>query len=239
MKNALLVLLIIGAITSFRYNPIISVLIISGILFYWYRKHKNKQMEQLQQAEAPFDSALRATNPDIVKLCITDLQNMNILECVPESILNRWVIMAANNNDRAAIPPEEIKIYFPTITKNEMNYIRSSIQHTVRARVKIDELYNDGYKYCVWRSGACPRHTKLEQLIFPTKLQIPHEITKDQTTIGAIYPGQGYRCLCYADPLIIADQVSVEPICFYNGSTIKNITKDDVDHLIPLEMRGE
>lgn len=81
MKNALLVLLIIGAITSFRYNPIISVLIISGILFYWYRKHKNKQMEQLQQAEAPFDSALRATNPDIVKLCITDLQNMNILEC--------------------------------------------------------------------------------------------------------------------------------------------------------------
>lgn len=238
MKNALLILLMIGAVTSIRDNPTASVLIISGIIFYWYRNHKKKQTESAEKPEIQFHSSRQTVDPAMITLCVEDLRNMNILECVPDAVLERWAMMSADNNIRSAIPLEEIKIYFPSVTKNEMAYIRTSIQHTVRARVKMNELYNDGYEYCVWRSGACPRHTKLEQLIFPTQLQIPHKITKEQTMIGSIYPGQGYWCLCYADPLIIADQVPIDPICFYDGSAIKTITKEDINHLIPPEMRG-
>ena len=136
------------------------------------------------------------------KWAYTELQKMKFLEHVPKRVLREWAKRCVLSNERETISCEEIRIYFPGLTKNDSKYLAASISNTCRTFWDIQQAKECDAKFYLWKSSACPTHKRMNNIICPIDEPVSKSIVKDDMITGDSYPGEGYRCLCILSPLL-------------------------------------
>ena len=84
-----------------------------------------------------------------------------------------------------------------------------------------------GCRVYIW-SSVCDKHKHLKNLIVDFDVPLPTSITKDDSVVGPIHAGQGYRCTCYARPIISQSDLPCAPIKMFNGEKIVRVSKRDI-----------
>lgn len=136
------------------------------------------------------------------KWAYTELQKMKFLEHVPKRVLREWAKRCVLSNERGTISCEEIRIYFPGLTKNDSKYLAASVSNTCRTFWDIQKAKECDAKFYLWKSSACPTHKRMNNIICPIDEPVSKSIVKDDMITGDSYPGEGYRCLCILSPLL-------------------------------------
>lgn len=175
---------------------------------------KDKSAKNWEQA---FNSTYRNMSGDIwnifrlkylfhgkraTKWAYTELQKMKFLEHVPKRVLREWAKRCVLSNERETISCEEIRTYFPGLTKNDSKYLAASVSNTCRTFWDIQQAKECDAKFYLWKSSACPTHTRMNNIICPIDEPVSESIVKDDMITGDSYPGEGYRCLCILSPLL-------------------------------------
>ena len=175
--------------------------------------------DELSRERAPYMS-------QAINFGVQELSKMTKLQAIPVAVIRQWATQAVSDSGRDAIDLEEVRRYFPGMTKQDAEYMVASIQNTCRVFWDLQRPRSAGITHYIWKSDACQQHKHLDQLVCPIDEPLPESITKDPSIHGPIYPGEGYHCLCYLAPVINAyDPPS--PIHLYENGKITTISKKE------------
>lgn len=192
----------------------------------WREAMAQSQSNKSDIAYNDLDKRRRPYMQQAEEFGIKELQKMVFLKDIPLNVLSTWAKAAVNDIDRSSIGIEEIKKYFPKMTKKDAEYMESSIQHTCRSFWDITEAKPAGCTHYIWLAYD-DQHNHMNNLVCPIDEQIPSHIVNDPDIIGSSYPGEGYRCLCMAMPIISEDDAPSSPIKLYENGKIQKITKKE------------
>lgn len=198
------------------------------------QKNKNRNMAiEQNQSNIPKDLCVSVENRRIPyeeqakDFGFKELQKMEFLKNVPKNTLSEWANLCTKNTGRSSIGIDEIRRYFPEMTKKDASYLESSIQSTCRAYWEFVDFKKAGVTHYIWKADTNDQHAHLNNLVCPINEQIPCEIVNDPDILGSSYPGEGYRCLCWAMPILDESDAPPEPIRLYENGNIKNISKSE------------
>ena len=188
------------------------------------------RQEQGNQPNVFYDAVISRRKPywdEAKKQAFIDVQKLKIAECIPKDVLKDLSDKAVTGVDRTDVTREDIEKYFPTTKKGDLQYIASSIMLTARFFWEKKESQAAGCSLYVW-SSACDKHKHLNNLIVDFDVPLPTSITKDDSVIGPIHAGQGYRCTCDAIPIISQSDLPYAPLKMFNGAKIVRVSKKDI-----------
>ena len=155
---------------------------------------------------------------------ICELRKLKDLSCVPDTVLQQWASRSVENMDRNSVIAEDVLPFFPGITKKDAGYLAASIKSTCRSFWDQAEAQHVGAHFYLWSSLKGEQHFHLDNLVIPVGVPLPPGLTKDVHMNGPIFPGEGFRCLCYAEPIIDADQLK-RTVKVYEKGTIVSMSK--------------
>lgn len=169
------------------------------------------------------------------KWAYAELQKMQFLEHVPKHVLREWAKRCVLSNERETISCEEIRIYFPGLTKNDSKYLAASISNTCRTFWDIQQAKECDVKFYLWKASACPRHRRMNNIICPIDEPVSKDIVKDDMINGDSYPGEGYRCLCMLRPLLSKLDLPEGKLRVYMGGEIHRMGRKQFYQLEPFD----
>ena len=169
------------------------------------------------------------------KWAYTELQKMKFLEHVPKRVLREWAKRCVLSNERETISCEEIRIYFPGLTKNDSKYLAASVSNTCRTFWDIQQAKECEVKFYLWKASACPRHRRMNNIICPIDEPVSKDIVKDDMINGDSYPGEGYRCLCMLRPLLSKLDLPEGKLRVYMGGEIHRMGRKQFYQLEPFD----
>lgn len=181
------------------------------IILLWKLFHKNSHNREIYSSCAiPSDEIMKKRRPYLNQareFSFFELRKMRDLTNVPDAVLKQWASRAVEDSGRNAITATDVLPFFPGITKKDANYLAASIKSTCRSFWDQIEAQQVGARFYLWSSLKGEQHFHLDNLVVPVGVPLPPNLTKDAHMNGPIFPGEGFRCLCYAEPIIDADQL--------------------------------
>ncbi|WP_105326139.1 hypothetical protein [Acidaminococcus provencensis] len=181
------------------------------VFLLWKLFHKNSRNNEIYGGYAiPSDEIMKKRRPYLNQaksFGFFELRKMRDLSNVPDDVLQRWASRAVEDLGRNAITANDVIPFFSGITKKDAGYLAASIKSTCRSYWDQVEAQRVGARFYLWSSLKGEQHFHLDNLVVPVGVPLPPNLTKDTHMNGPIFPGEGFRCLCYAEPIIDADQL--------------------------------
>lgn len=181
------------------------------VFLLWKLFHKNSHNSKIYSSYAiPSDEIMKKRRPYLNQarnFGFFELKKMRDLVNVPDAVLKQWASRSVDDLGRNAITATDVLPFSPGITKKDAKYLAASIESTCRSYWAQIEAQQAGARFYLWSSLKGEQHFHLDGLVVPVGVPLPPNLTKDTHMNGPIFPGEGFRCLCYADPIIDTDQL--------------------------------